>query len=123
MVSSLHKAYFSRPDHLKFTKHITPDNQSPKTEQNHPFSPFIVLDRKLQPIPRKIPSKEPLRILRPLGPRADTRRVRSSGGIIPAALEVGVDALLQRKQGLWRADAEARVARGVARDAVVVVLG
>lgn len=34
-----------------------------------------------------------------------------------------MDALLQRKQGLWRADAEARVARCVARDAVVVVLG
>lgn len=34
-----------------------------------------------------------------------------------------MDALLQGKEGLWRADAEARVARGVARDAVVVVLG
>lgn len=34
-----------------------------------------------------------------------------------------MDALLQREQGLGRADAEARVARCVGRDAVVVVLG
>lgn len=34
-----------------------------------------------------------------------------------------MDALLQGEQGLGRADAEARVARCVGRDAVVVVLG
>lgn len=88
-------------------------------DQNH--TPSAVLDGKLEPIPRKIPRKEPLRILRPLGPRTNTRRVRRGGGINPAAQEVSVDALLQGEQGLGRADAEARVARCVGRDAVVVV--
>lgn len=118
MVSSSQKTYFFGPDHLN-----TNQTHPPRTPADQDHTPSAILDRKLEPIPREIPSKEPLRILRPLGPRTNPRCVRRGGGINPAAQEVSVDALLQGKQGLGRADAEARVARGVGRDAVVVVLG
>lgn len=89
--------------------------------KSQPPSILYELHRKLQPIPRKVPRKEPLRILRRLLPRALPRRIRRQRRLIPAALPVRVHLLLQRQQGLRRADAKARMAARVGAHRVVGV--